>query len=106
MRMAALFIATLGVLAGPALAQATPGQAVRPAASHRKPAHHAYSQSYLQSRSHRGNSPVDVGPFTPEANRAYQGGGVVLQGEPGAPAPTPQATPRGQMPLNSVPPKQ
>jgi len=100
--MAALFIATLAVLAGPALAQTTPGQAMRPAASHRRPAHHAYSQA----RGHRGSSPVDVGPFTPEANRAYQGGGVVLQGEPGAPAPTPQATPRGQMPLNSVPPMQ
>jgi hypothetical protein len=49
--------------------------------------------------------PVDHGPFTPEANRAYQGGGVILQGAPGAPAPAPQATPPGQTPANMVPPK-
>ena len=48
--------------------------------------------------------PVDVGPFTPAANRAYQGGGVVLQGAPGAPAPTPQPTPPGRAPANSVQP--
>ncbi len=48
--------------------------------------------------------PIDVGPFTPAANRAYQGGGVVLQGAPGAPAPTPRATPPGQAPANSVQP--
>ncbi len=47
--------------------------------------------------------PVDVGPFTPGANGAYQGGGVVLQGAPGAPAPTPQPTPPGQAPANAVP---
>ncbi|HEX3350946.1 MAG TPA: hypothetical protein VHS58_22870 [Acetobacteraceae bacterium] len=33
--------------------------------------------------------PIDHGPYTPEANRAYQGGGVILQGPPGAPAPNP-----------------
>lgn len=48
---------------------------------------------------------LDRGPFTPEANRAYQGGGVILQGAPGAPAPTPEATPPGQMPRNMVPPR-
>ncbi len=47
--------------------------------------------------------PVDKGPYTPEANKAYQGGGVVLQGAPGGPAPTPQATPPGQPPAHSVP---
>lgn len=102
MRVAALFIATFAVLAGPVLAQMTPERAVRPAASHRKPAHHAYARP----RGHTGASPVDVGPFTPEANRAYQGGGVVLQGAPGAPAPTPEATPPGQMPRGAVPPTQ
>ena len=50
-------------------------------------------------------SPLDRGPFTPEANRAYQGGGVVLQGQPGGPAPMPQPTPPGQMPANAVPPR-
>jgi hypothetical protein len=50
-----------------------------------------------------GEVPVDKGPNTPAANNAYQGGGVILQGAPGAPAPTPQATPAGQAPQNSVP---
>jgi hypothetical protein len=49
--------------------------------------------------------PVDHGPFTPEASQAYQGGGVILQGPPGAPAPTAEPTPPGQMPRNSVPPR-
>jgi hypothetical protein len=47
--------------------------------------------------------PVDNGPATPGANSAYQGGGVVLQGAPGAPAPKPQATPPGGMPQNAAP---
>ena len=47
--------------------------------------------------------PIDKGPFTAAANRAYQGGGVILQGAPGAPAPMPEATPPGQIPRNSVP---
>lgn len=50
-----------------------------------------------------GQKPLDVGPNTPAANAAYQDGGVVLQGAPGAPAPTPMATPPGQVPANSVP---
>jgi hypothetical protein len=48
--------------------------------------------------------PVDHGPFTPEASSAYQGGGVVLQGAPGAPPPTPQPTPPGQTPAHMVKP--
>ena len=48
--------------------------------------------------------PIDNGPNTPQANSAYQGGGVVLQGAPGAPAPTPQPTPPGQTPKNAVQP--
>jgi hypothetical protein len=47
--------------------------------------------------------PVDHGPFTPQANQAYQGGGVILQGAPGAPPPVPQPTPPGQAPQNAVP---
>jgi hypothetical protein len=50
-------------------------------------------------------APIDKGPFTPEANRAYQGGGVILQGAPGQPAPTPEPTPPGQIPRNSVNPQ-
>ncbi len=52
---------------------------------------------------HSTGKPVDHGPYTPQANQAYQGGGVVLQGAPGAPAPTPEATPPGQTPRNMVP---
>jgi hypothetical protein len=48
-------------------------------------------------------TPIDKGPFTPAANGAYQGGGVVLQGAPGAPAPMPEPTPPGQTPKNMVP---
>ena len=53
----------------------------------------------------QGERPVDHGPFTPEANGAYQGGGVILQGAPGAPPPAPEPTPPGQAPRNMVPPR-
>lgn len=53
-------------------------------------------------RSH--GTPLDHGPFTPEANRAFQGGGMILQGAPGEPAPRPEPTPPGQAPRNMVPP--
>ena len=49
--------------------------------------------------------PLDFGPFTPEANRAFQGGGMILQGAPGEPAPRPEPTPPGQTPHNMVPPR-
>ena len=48
--------------------------------------------------------PNDKGPYTPEANAAYQGGGVILQGAPGAPAPAPQRTDLAQ-PQTSTAPK-
>lgn len=38
-------------------------------------------------------NPGDGGPHTPEANEADRGGGVILEGPPGAPAPAPQPTP-------------
>jgi hypothetical protein len=50
-------------------------------------------------------TPIDHGPFTPEANSAFQGGGMILQGAPGAPAPRPEPTPPGQTPRNMVPPR-
>ena len=49
--------------------------------------------------------PIDHGPFTPEANSAFMGGGMVLQGAPGEPAPRPEPTPPGQTPRNMVPPR-
>ena len=85
MRPTTLFAAALTLMAGPVLAQTTP-------------AHPASTR-----QGHMGGSAIDHGPFTPAANRAYQGGGVILEGAPGAPAPTPEATPPGQMPRNAVP---
>lgn len=83
MHKPALLALAMLVAAGPAFAQSTS----------RAPRHAAPS----------GQVPVDHGPFTPDANRAYQGGGVILQGAPGAPPPMPQATPPGQVPQNAVP---
>ena len=88
-----LTFAAVAALAAPALAQTAPRHPARHARMHHSRAQPAASTG----------TPLDRGPFTPEANRAYQGGGVVLQGAPGAPAPTPQATPPGQTPANSVP---
>ena len=62
------------------------------------------AQPATQRSSQSSEKPVDHGPFTPEANSAYQGGGMVLQGAPGAPPPTPQPTPPGQTPANMVKP--
>jgi hypothetical protein len=52
---------------------------------------------------HSGIVPVDHGPYTAEANKAYEGGGMILQGAPGAPPPRPEPTPPGQTPHNMVP---
>ena len=84
--------ALAALLAVPALAQTTPPH-------HPRRAHYP---ARAAARAPQG-TPLDRGPFTPEANRAYQGGGVVLQGAPGAPAPTPEPTPPGQTPRNAVP---
>jgi hypothetical protein len=51
------------------------------------------------------DTPLDFGPFTPEANRAFQGSGMILQGAPGEPAPRPEPTPPGQTSRNMVPPR-
>ncbi len=88
-----LTLAAVAALATPALAQAPP----RPPAKHPRAPH-----TRAQPTSSPG-TPLDRGPFTPEANRAYQGGGIILQGAPGAPAPMPAPTPPGQAPANSVP---
>ena len=85
MRSPVLFVAALALLSGPVLAQTSPEPAQpAPRPSHRKAPHPAHAQH----RAHRGTNPVDVGPYTPEASRAYQGGGMILQGAPGDPAPT------------------
>lgn len=64
----------------------------------------ATGKNTLGQTRHSLGKPIDNGPFTPEANRAYQGGGMILQGAPGAPQPQPEPTPPGQMPRNMVPP--
>ncbi len=98
MRPTVLFAAAFALMSGPVLAQTTPSQAPAPSAPHRRPAHPAFAR-----HGHMSGTPNDRGPFTPAASRAYQGGGVILQGAPGGPAPTPEATPPGQMPRNAVP---
>jgi hypothetical protein len=64
----------------------------------------AQTTTTTMSRPHVTTSsrPLDNGPFTAEASRAYQGGGMVLEGAPGAPAPRPEPTPPGQTPRNMV----
>jgi hypothetical protein len=61
-------------------------------------------QTPTQQSQQSSQKPVDHGPFTPEASSAYQGGGVILQGAPGAPPPSPQPTAPGQSPANMVKP--
>ena len=98
MRPTTLFAAAFVLMAGPVLAQTTPPDVSPPSAPHRRPAHPASAR-----HGHTNGSPIDHGPFTPAANRAYLGGGVILEGAPGAPAPTPEPTPPGQMPRNAAP---
>jgi hypothetical protein len=88
--MRKLFSATAIALlaAAPVFAQ-TSGPSVQTATE--KPAAHNWPK------------PVDHGPYTAQANEAYQGGGMILQGAPGAPPPRPEPTPPGQTPRNMVP---
>ncbi len=96
--MRVILLAAAAVLvAAPALAQ--PAAPHAPGRTHARP----HAKPRAAARPTSGEAPVDRGPFTPEANRAYQGGGVVLQGAPGGPAPMPEPTPPGQMPRNAVP---
>jgi hypothetical protein len=49
-------------------------------------------------------APLDRGPHTPAANQAHRGGGAVLEGAPGAPAPPPVPTPPGSAGADVTPP--
>ncbi len=89
MRMILLVAAALSLASGVVLAQAAPS------AKRDAPA--------LPGAANNVQRPVDSGPTTPGANGAYQGGGVVLQGAPGTPAPQPKLTPPGEMPRNAAP---
>ena len=72
MRNAALFAILATILVSPALAQ---------------------SPREAPPRSNSPGPPIDQGPVSSEANQAHRGGGAVLEGAPGAPAPVPQPTP-------------
>ena len=86
----------------PLLAQSTPGPGTTMPST--VPGHSRMMVIAPRSVRHRSPPPsVDQGPYTPDANAAYQGGGMILQGAPGAPAPTPEATPPGQTPRDMVP---
>ena len=92
MRAVCLLVLIAMLASRPGLAQSASGSASGSGATDqdRRPAHSP-------------GPPLDRGPYTPEANRAYQGGGMILQGAPGAPAPTPAPTPPGQTPRGMVP---
>jgi len=92
-----LAVLAVTLAAGPALAQTTPSPdtSAQPSA---KSTHRAQTPHKARSP----GAPLDKGPYTPEANKAYMGGGVVLEGAPGAPPPTPEPTPAGQTPRNMV----
>jgi hypothetical protein len=87
MRTMILFAAAVVLANAPVFAQ--PTQAPRPDA---------------RAAAEPSRTPIDVGPNTPAANGAYQGGGVVLQGAPGAPPPPVRPTPAGQTPRGAVQP--
>ena len=102
MRKTVLFAAPMLLVAGSVLAQPStpPAPAATPAAApHRAAPHRAMSRGAQSA-----DRPLDLGPNTPDANRAYQGGGVILEGAPGGPAPIPLPTPPGQTPRGMVSP--
>ena len=96
MRNATLFAIGAAILVSPALAQTprdTNSRSSLPEASRAVTGQSSPNTSPAGSRSTSPEPPIDQGPVSPEANRAHRGGGAVLEGAPGAPAPTPQPTP-------------
>lgn len=91
------FLTTLligSVLALPAMAQTTPAtdMPATPATPMHRMKHGAMHKPmgrHMAARTGTPGNPTenDKGPFTPEANRAYDGGGAVLTGQPGGPPP-------------------
>ena len=86
MRNYALIGLGMIALAAPALAQPGPPSGPAPA------------------QSSTGGTPIDRGPLTPDANRAFMGGGAVLEGPPGAPAPPPMQLAPSVVPEGAPPP--
>ncbi|MCO6417196.1 hypothetical protein JYK14_13630 [Siccirubricoccus sp. KC 17139] len=79
------------LFAVPALSQTPP-----PAAGHAggaRPAPPSPGADRSGANAASPGAPTDLGPRSPEANQAHRGGGVVLEGAPGAPAPAPRPTP-------------
>ena len=77
MRTLALAVLGATLLAGPVLAQSSP---------------HRSSDSGMTERGRRAPHSAPTNQrATSASDRAFNGGGVVLEGPPGAPAPTPQA---------------
>ncbi|HEY4251491.1 MAG TPA: hypothetical protein VGM87_09825 [Roseomonas sp.] len=105
MRRIGVLAAAAVLIAGPAFAQASYGQPApygqAPAVQPERPAArapHRAPSAYESQRTRRSTgTPLDVGPHTPQANAAFMGGGAILEGPPGAPAPEPHAitTPPG-----------
>jgi hypothetical protein len=56
-----------------------------------------------RARRQSSRSSMDRSGRTRDVDRAYMGGGMILQGAPGAPAPIPEPTPPGETPRNMVP---
>lgn len=98
------FITTLLIgtaLALPAMAQTTPAPAHPKAHPHRMVGHTGRPGH---------PTPTDKGPYTSEADKAYMGGGAILEGQPGGPPPPASAVlsmPQGQPlpPSQSAPPR-
>ena len=82
--LAAAVVAAALITSGAALAQQQQPQQQRPVRNTGTCAHAHPVPCYASD-----GTPIDHGPNTPQANSAYMGGGVVLQGAPGAPAPDP-----------------
>lgn len=96
MRHVTLLAISVAMLVSPAFAQTPRDTNARPsppetsrAVSGQSPS----SASQAGSTSESPRPPLDQGPVSPEANQAHRGGGAVLEGAPGAPAPLPQPTP-------------
>ncbi len=92
----ALFVAGVVLATAPVIAQAASDRSK--AARGCAPNIHTYCGGTVRSP----GPPIDRGPYTADANAAYMGGGMILEGPPGGPAPAPQpmppAGPPGMMP--------
>lgn len=97
MRRFGLVVAAAVLMAGPAFAQVSPGQTPAPVPqASPAPTTAAPPATATERRRPARRAAADRGGAN-NPNAAFMGGGVILEGAPGAPAPTPQAitTPPG-----------